>query len=193
MITIVSIAVVSLVAGRLPAADDAPATEPAKAPSSGPVSANVLTNAALQKMEYPQSAFVFQPGHGRDPFYPQSTRRTTPIVTAELVKTTEPKPEPPPAIIPPKTAATPSTMQNVDPDEGTSFFSLKGILATRTRRLVTLNTTVKSYIFQTGDEMMIRVPDGKMRVRCLEIRSRSAVFQLEGKLEPVVFNLRDGL
>jgi len=178
-------------ATELPAADETPV--PAKTPVSGPVSAMVMTNAALQKIEYPQSQFAFAPGVGRDPFHPQSTRRTTPIAKPEPTVVEEPKPTKEPSIIPDLPTMPAGPVREVDPDEGTSFFALKGILATRSRRLVTLSSTVKSYIFTTGDEMMIRVPDGKMRVRCIEIRSRSAVFQLEGKRDPVEFFLRDNL
>ena len=41
-----------------------------------PASAAVLTNAVLQKVEYPKSEFSIEPGYGRDPFFPASTRRT---------------------------------------------------------------------------------------------------------------------
>lgn len=189
--SVLSLVAMSGTAVELSAADEAPAA--VKAPVSGPVSATVMTNAALQKVDYPQSFFKFQPGFGRDPFHPQSTRRTTPVATPEPASVPKPSPQESTAIVPAAVNPTTGPVRELDPDDGTSFFVLKGVLATRSRRLVTLSTTVKSYIFQTGDEMMLRVPDGKMRVRCLEIRSRSAVFQLEGKREPVVFSLRDDL
>jgi hypothetical protein len=165
---------------------------PAAVPTSGPVSATVLTNAALQKVVVPVSRFVTEPTYGRDPFFPASKRRIEPEPT---IAEPEPDPEPKPK---------PNKMANItDPgkiiartesDDGrTSFLSIKGILATARSRNVTLHTTVRSYLFRTGDEILLRVPDGKLRVRCLEIRGNSALFQLEGRKEPVELFLSNGL
>lgn len=160
--------------------------------TNAPVSAAVLTNAVLQKVEYPVSEFVIEPSFGRDPFFPSSTRRTAvvePVVAA------------PPAVQPEKIEAgppkgmvnslDPSQAQPVAEDNELAFLSVKGIIATTSRRVITLHTTVRSYIFRTGDSMTVRVPDGRLRVRCLEIRGRSGVFQIEDRPEPVELHLRE--
>jgi hypothetical protein len=157
-----------------------------------PASAAVLTNAVLQKVEYPKSEFSIEPGYGRDPFFPASTRRTA---VAEPPVETSP---PPAAIAPPKKE--PSAMANTfDPakvvqpaaDNDLAFLSVKGIIATTSSRVITLHTSVRSYIFRTGDAMSVRVPDGRMRVRCLEIRGRSGVFQIDGHSEPIELQLSE--
>jgi len=169
------------------------AESPAAGETNAPVSAAVLTNAVLQKVEYPKSEFVIEPTFGRDPFYPASTRRTA--VAEPVVPTT---PEVTPDITP---TGPPKEMVNTldpslagraeAPDNELAFLSVKGIIATTSRRVITLHTTVRSYIFRTGDSMTVRVPDGRMRVRCLEIRGRSGVFQVEGRTEPVELHLRE--
>jgi hypothetical protein len=162
--------------------------------TNAPTSTAVLTNAVLQKVEYPRSYFVIEPTFGRDPFHPASTRRTKvtkpvePVVPAVGV----PGPEVPGPEGPGMTNALASgQVQAAPPDNDVAFLSVKGIIATIVSRVVTLNTTVRSYIFRTGDSMTVRVPDGRLRVRCLEIRGRSAVFQVENKPEPLELHLRE--
>lgn len=162
--------------------------------TNAPTSAAVLTNAVLQKVEYPKSDFVIVPTFGRDPFHPASTRRT---------KVTEPVEPVAPAVgvqgpgaqgpeVPGITNALASgRVQAAPPDNDLAFLTVKGIIATAVNRVVTLNTTVRSYIFRTGDSMTVRVPDGRLRVRCLDIRGRSAVFQVEDKPEPLELHLRE--
>lgn len=183
------------ICGVLPAGG-ADAAGEAEAEAEGPTSANVLTNAVLQKIEYPRSEFVIEPSYGKDPFHPASGRRTS--VTAEA-----PVPGPTPTVAvtaAPPAVAKPAEMVNTfDPakvaaepvDNELAFLSVKGIIATTSSRVITLHTTVRSYIFRTGDSMTVRVPDGRMRVRCLEIRGRSGVFQIEGRPEPVELHLRE--
>ena len=156
------------------------------------VSAAVLTNAVLQKVEYPISDFVIEPSFGRDPFFPSSTRRTA-VVEPTVVVTPEVKPEkievgPPKGMV---NSLDPSQAQPVAEDNELAFLAVKGIIATTSRRVITLHTTVRSYIFRTGDSMTVRVPDGRLRVRCLEIRGRSGVFQIEDRPEPIELHLRE--
>lgn len=167
---------------------DHPRLIAADAPAAAPVSTTVLTNAALKKVEIPKSVFSTEPTFGFDPFYPASSRRIEPEpVTTEPAPKAEPEPQKPEMV----NVRTPDTTTIVAPEEDDfSFLAIKGITATARRRTLTLHTTVRSYTFRDGDEYLVRVPDGsapggKMRVRCLEIRGRSAVFKLQGRAEPV--------
>lgn len=165
---------------------------PVVLPSTGPVSAAVLTNTVLQKVSVPLSKFVTEPAYGRDPFFPASKRRIEPDATiAEPVPVPEPKPEPSKMV----NVRNPGKLKpSAEPeDDSLSYLSIKGILATARSRNVTLHTTVRSYLFRSGDEILLRVPDGKLRVRCLEIRDGSAVFKLTGRPEPVELFLQSGM
>jgi len=161
--------------------------------TNAPTSASVLTNAVLQKVEYPTSEFVIEPTFGRDPFHPASTRRTAvakpvapaPPVAAEASQQTVG------GASGVTNALVSGQVQPAPPDNELAFLTVKGIIATSSSRVITLNTTVRSYIFRTGDSMTVRVPDGRLRVRCLEIRGRSGIFQVEGRTEPLELHLRE--
>lgn len=170
---------------QVQASDPAPASA-----SSGPVSAAVLTNAALIAVSVPKSVFNVDANFGRDPFNPKSTRRSKPaepVVKEKPVE--EPKPEPKKTSLQMNPKLIDRTV-NTD-DTGLDFLSIKGIIATSRSRTVTLDTTTRTYVFRSGDELFVRVPDNKrMRIRCVEIRSREAVFKLADRPEPIVLKMR---
>lgn len=155
--------------------------------AEGPVSASVLTNAALISVKIPKSIFSSDPAFGVDPFNPNSTRRTEPD---------EPAPEPMPEEPEPKKTGLEMNPKLVDrtvsvDDTGLDFLSIKGIIATARSRTVTLDTTARTYVFRSGDEIFVRIPDDKrLRIRCVEIRRREAVFKLADRPEPVVLKMR---
>jgi hypothetical protein len=162
------------------------------APRSGPASANILTNAALDKIEYPQAVFLSRPETGLDPFFPVSTRRVDEVAAKKRAAEEAEKPKSDPKIQ--KMVVAPPVVVRplpVNGPERLKYLSIKGLSGTAKRRFVTLHTTTKSYHFTTGDEMLLRIPDGKMRVRCLEIRGKSAVFQVQDHPESIELFLRD--
>lgn len=165
------------------AAEPVPGEEAAE-----PSSAAVLTNALLQKVDYPKSVFSIEPTFGRDPFYPASTRRTA-VKEPVPAPPDEPKPEEKEPVM--TRVLDPAKVPTGPVDNDLAFLSIKGIIATTSQRVITLHTTVRPYVFRTGDAMTVRVPDGRMRVRCLEIRRRSGLFQVEGRAEPVELHLRE--
>jgi hypothetical protein len=77
---------------------------------------------------------------------------------------------------------------------GSANLSLRGITATKTRRIAEVNTGVRSYSFLKGDLQLLRLPgDRQLKVRCLDIRDRSAIFQAEGEPETKELFLREGV
>ena len=158
------------------------------APAAAPVA---LTNASLARVDFPKSSFSIDIDIGKDPFFPGSSRRDP--------KPVEPPPPPEPAVKEPiirslntNTVVMAKGIVAAD-TTGKPYFKIKGLSGSLKRRFVTLHTGVKSYDFTTGEEMLLRVPEGQKRVRCLEIRNQSAVFQVEGEPEPIELNLRDGI
>src|SRR6185503_353159 len=111
----------------------------------------------------PQSVFVNNPGFGKDPFFPKSTR--VPVVkTNELVETLL---APPPAV----------------PDE----IVLKGINLLKDRRFCILNNrTVTS-----GEEFDLKIRGKIYKVRCVEIKNNSVVINVNGMSKELP--LRNGL
>jgi hypothetical protein len=59
-------------------------------------------------------------------------------------------------------------------------FVLKGILRTRTLSQAVINNQV----LETGEEELVRVPSGHVRVRCLQIGNDYVLIQVEGESEP---------
>lgn len=169
---------------------------PAPAPATPPIHATI-----------PKATFSTALDDGRDPFFPASKRRIP-----KPPKPPEPPKPPPPAttnttvvIRPPDPGTTnppPATLvTNTAPVTppipvtliGSANLSLRGITATKTRRIAEVNTGVRSYTFLKGDTQLIRLPgDRQLKIRCLDIRERSAVFQAEGEPDTKELFLREG-
>lgn len=170
------------------AADPKPADKDAKP----------ATNAVPLVVPFPKSVFNTSVETGKDPFFPSSKRRL---------------PKPSEAIKPLVTNATNTTQivvvsTNVPPHAvtnqplvvvkvnliGAANLSLRGITTSKTRRLAEIHTGVKGYTFIKGDTMLIRLPNEKeLKVQCLDIRERSAIFRAEGETETIELFLREGL
>ena len=57
---------------------------------------------------------------------------------------------------------------------------LKGVVGAANHRLAVINNV----ILETGESGTVRVPGGKLRLKCLEIGEDFAVIQVEGEIEP---------
>ncbi|MGA2176178.1 MAG: hypothetical protein ABSH38_14475 [Verrucomicrobiota bacterium] len=57
---------------------------------------------------------------------------------------------------------------------------LKGIVGSANRRLAVINNAT----LETGEESSVRVPDGHVRVRCLEIGEDYVLIKVEGEGQP---------
>ncbi|PAW83725.1 MAG: hypothetical protein B9S33_13130, partial [Pedosphaera sp. Tous-C6FEB] len=126
-----------------------------------------------------------------------------PVVTnpppVKVVTPSQPPPPQPPTVTPQPTAVVPPTNAppavEVKPDLiGAANLSLRGISGTLNRRVAVIHTGAKSYDFIKGELMLLRLPnEQQLKVRCVEIRDRSAVFQVDGEKETKELFLREGL
>jgi hypothetical protein len=67
--------------------------------------------------------------------------------------------------------------------------TLKGVSGTTERRLAIIN----NYTIAAGEDAEIRAENQVYRFRCLEVRERSVLIQMEGEPEPRAIRLRQGL
>lgn len=149
---------------------------------------------------FPKSTFLTALDAGQDPFYPSSKRR--------IPKAPEPPKTKPPVvtqntvIIPPVVSSTnlPAVTSNsvptvvVAPPDliGSANLTLRGLSGTKTRRVAVVHSGARTYDFLKGDTALIRLPNDKqLKVRCTEIRERSAVFEAEGETKELF--LREGV
>jgi hypothetical protein len=129
----------------------------APATAAKPVAIAIKTNlppvAASGASESYLSAFEDLPSSkGRDPFYPDSHRR---------------EPAPPPAAVVAAAHKTPLA----------SDLLLKGIVGSATHRLAVINNE----ILEVGEESPVRVPNGQVRVRVVEIGEDYVVINVDGE------------
>lgn len=177
-------------------ADPKKAADPKAAAKEAPP---VVTNTPPIIVAFPKSAFLTALEAGVDPFYPSSKRRVPKAVVP---------PKPPvvatnKVIIPPLVAGStnpPVATTNAEPVVvvpppdlmGAANLSLRGLSGTKTRRVAVVHSGARSYDFLKGDTALIRLPNDKqLKVRCLEIRDRSAVFEAEGETKELF--LREGV
>ncbi len=181
-------------AAKTPADPKKPADPKAAAKEALPV----VTNTPPISVVFPKSVFLTALEAGVDPFYPSSKRRVPKVVIP---------PKPPPVatnkvIIPPLvvgTANPPVATTNSEPVVvappdlmGAANLSLRGLSGTKTRRVAVVHSGARSYDFLKGDSALIRLPNDKqLKVRCVEIRERSAVFEAEGETKELF--LREGI
>jgi hypothetical protein len=132
------------------------------------VSARAGGNAAPAKTDpaMPKSMFVDAPEKGKDPFFPNSSRRLE--------------------ALPRITSAT-----NNVPETSTLFnlLQLKGMSGTRGHPLAIINGITLS----TGETGEIRCGRHLLKVRCREIRESSVLIELEGVGETRELKLRAGI
>lgn len=171
-----------------------------------PKAAPPATNTVSLVVPFPKATFSVALDAGKDPFFPASKRRLPkapeppkppkpPIIPITNTNTTPqvviPSTNPPPAVA--STNPPPPVVVKVDLI-GAANLSLRGISTSRTRRLAEVHTGVKGYTFLKGDTMLIRLPNDKeLKVQCVDVRERSAVFKVEGEPETKELFLREGL
>ena len=112
-------------------------------------------NSARANDETPKSAFIDDVKVGKDPFFPNPTRRSGKIRVATI----------------PNDGLTQTPSKNYSDQ-----IKLKGILGSAIRPLVLIN----NHTFAVGEQAEVKTSEGKVRVRCLEIRERSVIVTLGG-------------
>lgn len=163
----------------------------------------VLTKTPPILVPFPKATFLTALEAGHDPFFPSSKRRVP--VTPEPPK----KPLQPvvlntnsltiPAAVVVNTnlpaGSTNATSAVVVPPPdliGSANLTLRGLSGTKLRRVAVVHTGARSYDFLKGDSTLIRLPNDKqLKVRCVEIRERSAIFEAEGETKELF--LREGV
>lgn len=194
-----------------------PAGKKASDPKAGETDAKPTTNTPPITISFPKAVFKLTLDAGNDPFFPTSKRRipkpvevipppppVVPVVTNPppvvkvAVVTNPPQPQPPKVTPQPPTSVPPTNQPpvvEIKPDLlGAANLSLRGISGTQNRRVAVIHTGAKSYDFIKGELMLLRLPnEQQLKVRCVEIRDRSAVFQVDGEKETKELFLREGL
>ena len=190
-----------------------PAGKKAGDPKAPEAEAKPATNTPPITISFPKAVFKLALDAGNDPFFPTSKRRipkpvevkpppppVVPVVTNSPppIKVAVVQPQPPTVTPQPPTVASPTNpppVVEVKPDLlGAANLSLRGISGTQNRRVAVIHTGAKSYDFIKGELMLLRLPnEQQLKVRCVEIRDRSAVFQVDGEKETKELFLREGL
>jgi hypothetical protein len=107
------------------------------------------------KFVAPRSVFVDDSKTGKDPFFPSSARRLEKVLGSSGTQTPVPAPN-----------------KNVF-----DRLQLKGILGNSSRRLALIN----NHTFEVGEQGEVKTREGKLNVRCWEIRNRSVVVSFVGE------------
>ena len=125
------------------------------------------TNAPPAKapLVVPRSVFVDDLTKGKDPFFPATSRRVDNTVSA----------------IPqgPATPVKPTAEQ----------IQLKGLFKSANRQLALINNRT----FEAGEQADVKITDGKVRLRCVEIRPRSVIILLPGETQRRELHLNEKL
>lgn len=136
----------------------APAATPQKPAQS-------VTNAAPAVVVIPKSVFHDDiASGGKDPFFPQSSRR---MAAAPVAK---------------ETKEGPSAALKIN-----TLLSLKGIVSGAENRKLAL---INNRHFAAGETNEVSVEGGKLVVQCLEIKEGSVVVRVVGKLERYELRMR---
>ena len=107
------------------------------------------------KFVVPRSVFVDDPKTGKDPFFPSTARRLEKVLGSSGNQTPVPAPN-----------------KNIF-----DRLQLKGILGNSSRRLALIN----NHTFEVGEQAEVKTLEGKLNVRCWEIRNRSVVVSFVGE------------
>jgi len=108
------------------------------------------------KFVAPRSVFADDPKSGKDPFFPSTARRMEKVP-----------------------GSAPGTQTTVQTPNRNVFdhLQLKGILGNPTRRLALIN----NHTFEVGEQAEVKTLEGRLNVRCWEIRNRSVVVSFVGE------------
>ncbi len=163
-----------------------------------------VTNTLPILVSFPKSVFNTALEAGKDPFFPGSKRRFPKAVVEPVKPPPVPATTNPTVVVPPiGTTNPPPTVANTNTNKepvvppptliGSANLRLLGIVGSKLRPRASIHTGVKSYDFLKGEEMLIRLPNDKaLKVRCLDIKDRSATFQAEGEPDIKEIFLREG-
>ncbi len=121
---------------------------------------------ALLGIAIPVAVFDNIPTQGKDPFFPNSTRRA-PIV---------------------KVAAPVAVVQSA-PVNNASLLTLRGISGSASKRIALINNLT----FVAGEEGKVRIPTGQLKLRVIEVKDSSAIIQIDGETIRREIKLRDGV
>ena len=113
----------------------------------------------------PKSVFVDDVNNGKDPFFPNSTRRAESLPRIATTNVVAPA--------------------NLVLDQ----LALKGISGTQDRRLALINSATLA----VGELGEIKVGAQILKLRCREIRERSVLIELDGSKEVKELKLREGI
>lgn len=147
-------------APALPAAPAATAGQ--NPPGQNPGSAASPKAHPLLGVPVPESEFVNDPNVGKDPFFPDSTRRLpkTPVLT--------------------KVSKTPDTNR-------AHLLTLRGISGPTSRRLALINNLT----FVAGEEGTVRTTAGLLKIRVLQIEDKTVSVLIDGESQPRELQLDD--
>lgn len=144
----------------------APATPPPVA-KPAPADSKAPTNDVPKVLVIPKSVFSEDLKTGRDPFFPDSERRS------------------------PKPKASPSASNNSGtstpvPKKAPGRINLTGITGNKNRRLASIN----GWTFSAGETSIVRSPEGPVQITVHEIREKSVIISVEGESERRELTLR---
>lgn len=125
------------------------------------VSERIFAQANPSETATQKSVFEEKLRSGKDPFFPNSSRRQEKVVVANS-----------------KTHQAPVVQ-----------LFLKAITGTTTHKLALINNQT----FAAGEEGFVRVPNGQVRIQCVEIKENSVVVTVEGDPARKELKLREGL
>ncbi len=180
------------------------AVDPKKDPkAAAKEAAPAVTNTPPILISFPKSVFNTALEAGKDPFFPNSKRRFPKAVVEPVKPPPVPVPTNPTVVVtvgttnatPPIATTNTNTLPVIPPPTliGSANLRLLGIVGSKLRPRASIHTGVKSYDFLKGEEMLIRLPNDKvLKVRCVDIKDRSATFQAEGEPDIKEIFLREG-
>lgn len=120
------------------------------------------TNTPPWELPIPPSVFVDDSKIGRDPFFPRSSRRAPKVQ---------------------------DVADAADPGKGAS--GKKQFDRLRLQGITGKVALINNVDFVAGQESEVRIPNAKLKIRCLSIRQNSVVIQVQGDAEARILKLAD--
>ena len=124
---------------------------------------------AVTEVVVPKAAFVDDPLVGKDPFFPESTRRRDSAPRIAVTNVVAPS------------------------NQLLEQIFLKGISGTKEQRLALLSSLNNSATVAVGESAELKVGPQVLKLRLREIRERSVIVELDGSSETREIKLREGV